>query len=450
MSELSKKFLTKKIISIFVVTLLILAVPLTVLIAQQQQTIKQHAAETTSGLGTNCQGLYTLWQQHFGATCTTGSYDPRVDLGKADTDNTPLEQPDGFIDIIDYGFIRSHFQDENWCAQRLNGAFPNVCIAPTSTPIPTPTTPVVPPTATPIQVPTASPLPTATPIQVPTASPTPITCTDDSQCSANQYCNRSTSRCQVVTCTSSTACPIGSSCNTTTSTCQQTTCNATTLCPIGSTCNTTTAKCIRISCTVGDTQCPSGTSCDTTSLYCTVNAGGATTLALTLGLSGVGLNGGNPTPLHSNRTITVQLYGLNNALVSNQSGTLTYDMISKTFKGTINLTNVTTGQYYVKAKIDQYLQKVIPGLSSVVQTITTGAGNQSAQTTLVVGDINGDNKINLTDYNLLLSCFGDKSNQGICKNPTTGMILADLDDSGVVDGIDYNLLIRSLSSQSGD
>ncbi len=82
---------------------------------------------TGSQLGPNCQNYFTqLQQQHWGATCSSGSYDPRFDVGGIDSTGNNVEIADGKIGSPDFWAFLQH-SDENWCAQRLKGIFTNVC-----------------------------------------------------------------------------------------------------------------------------------------------------------------------------------------------------------------------------------------------------------------------------------------------------------------------------------
>lgn len=107
------------------------------------------------------------------------------------------------------------------------------------------------------------------------------------------------------------------------------------------------------------------------------------------------------------------------------------------------------GSYTIKIQTPQFLRKQIPGIFS----IKPGEKINLPAVTLITGDINYDNKINILDYNFIVSCFGKKINSVSCiESPqfTNGNPLADLNDDGVVDGIDYNLFIRSIATQEGD
>ncbi len=259
--------------------------------------------------------------------------------------------------------------------------------------------------------------------------------------------------------------------------------------------------------TITLTPSPTGIISPTSSLSPTVTSSvsptptttaGGTQLAFELVLAGVGPNGGNQSPKKQGREFKIQVFDINNREVANKSGNLTFDPQSQTFKGTIDLGslssvlgdkviaqwggwgdwNITrhpssptptqtaatptitptptnrpsvtptsppsggTGNYIVKVKTKRYLRKIING----VTTLNIGTLNQMPVTTLVVGDINDDNKLTIEDYNILVGCFGSKADSSSCSDKEN----ADLDDNEAIDGVDLNLFLRSLSTQEGD
>jgi len=181
-------------------------------------------------------------------------------------------------------------------------------------------------------------------------------------------------------------------------------------------------------------------------------APGSTILSITLGLHGIGSSGdnanpnshGNQNPLHPARTITVQIYDAGNQLVMTQQATVNYNSGTGKFTGIVDLgTQFATGIYTVKIKTEQYLRALVPG----TQTITAKQTTPLPLTTLIVGDINGDNQINIIDYSILIGCYSDLLPAQSCTSQNQR--LADLDDDGKVDFIDYNLILRELINVPG-
>lgn len=105
--------------------------------------------------------------------------------------------------------------------------------------------------------------------------------------------------------------------------------------------------------------------------------------------------------------------------------------------GTVDVANtIASGTYDIKIKADKYLRKLIKDVQ-ITQSTTT----RISQITLVLGDINGDNKLDIQDYNILIDCFGTNTSQACGNNKD----FADLDDNGRVEGVDYNLFLRSMA-----
>src|SRR5579885_377354 len=180
---------------------------------------------------------------------------------------------------------------------------------------------------------------------------------------------------------------------------------------------------------------------------------GSTLLSLTVLLDGIGTAGdranpggqGNMQPLHPDRTVSVQVLDTKNNQVASAEGTVVFNSTSGNFTGTVDLgTGFQTGDYLVKVKTDQYLTALVPG----IQAITAGQTVQLPQTSLIAGDINNDNVINILDYNILMGCYSDLLPATDCTG--TNAVLADLNDDGHVNELDYNLFIRELTTRGGE
>ncbi|MGH7203021.1 MAG: dockerin type I domain-containing protein [Candidatus Levyibacteriota bacterium] len=165
-----------------------------------------------------------------------------------------------------------------------------------------------------------------------------------------------------------------------------------------------------------------------------------------LGLAGDNVNPsaqGNMSPLHPQRTVDVQIFNSSNALVSDTQTTLSFNSSDGNFTGQANLGTLASGLYNIKIKTDQYLRGLVPG----IQTLSVGQTNSIAPIKLVVGDVNGDNQINILDYNILIGCYSDLEPAQSCTN--SNKLLTDLNDDGNVNQYDYNLFIRELTNLNG-
>lgn len=148
--------------------------------------------------------------------------------------------------------------------------------------------------------------------------------------------------------------------------------------------------------------------------------------------------------MHPTRSVTVDVYDVQNQLVVSENGKVRFDQNSGKFTGLINLgQSFSTGLYTVKVKADQYLRAIVPG----IQTITSGQTTTLPIVTLVTGDINGDNTINIIDYNMLIGCYSDLLPPTNC--PAGQEVVSDLTDDGHVNQFDYNLFLRELTNIGG-
>ncbi len=181
----------------------------------------------------------------------------------------------------------------------------------------------------------------------------------------------------------------------------------------------------------------------------------ATVFNVTVFMHGIGNSGdnANPTanslsnknPLHTTRSVQVELIDSQNTLVVTKTGSLTYVPTEGNFKGAVNMgTNVSSGNYIIKVKSPQYLKRRISGFLA----ITGGQNISLPAVTLVTGDINNDNILSILDYNILIGCYSDFGPAISCN--ATLKVQSDVTDDGKVDQFDYNLFLRDLSVQTGD
>jgi hypothetical protein len=165
--------------------------------------------------------------------------------------------------------------------------------------------------------------------------------------------------------------------------------------------------------------------------------------------------GGNQNPITIQRDVTVQIYNTANKLVVEKTGKIAFynpqigipEMIFGAFNGIIDMgTTLTTGDYIVKVKTPFYLRKQF----STTKHIVAGEVNQIEPITLVAGDIDNNNQIDLFDYQVLSNCYGDFTtpNPAVCTESQKHA--ADINDDGRVNFIDLNYFIRELAVQAGD
>ncbi len=167
-----------------------------------------------------------------------------------------------------------------------------------------------------------------------------------------------------------------------------------------------------------------------------------------IGSSGDNMNSdssrSNKDPFRRNKNITVNIYNTSNNLQRSVQGTILYNESLGAYKGDIEIGSpLATGNYIIKIKVDSYLQRSLGTIR-----ITSGTDPTMPQATLVAGDLNGDNVLNITDLNILLGCYEDIFPASFC-NQTRGT-LADLSSDDQVNQLDYNLFLRELDVQHGD
>jgi hypothetical protein len=179
---------------------------------------------------------------------------------------------------------------------------------------------------------------------------------------------------------------------------------------------------------------------------------GNTSVKLNLLLHGLGKggdsanpnSGGNPTPLHPQRTATVEVYNSQNQLILTKEGGITFNATNGNFTGQVDLgAGFVSGAYTVKVKTTQFLKTLVPG----IQNISQGVANQLPATVMVNGDVNGDNTLNILDYNILMGCYSDFLPPVSCTE--ANKLLSDLDDDGDVNQYDYNLFLREITNRQG-
>lgn len=191
------------------------------------------------------------------------------------------------------------------------------------------------------------------------------------------------------------------------------------------------------------------------------------TIQLSFSVPGIGSGGGNMKPLHPKRNVMIYLYApAANSQVNSVKPLYTIQTTAAFDTNPYSPTytsfvipfldlgsNVKDGNYQIAFRTDLSLHTLIkqnptdPGGEVFPLTKGTPTTIIPPQTVLMGDTVpaQGDNAINVSDYNAFISCFGDKNNtNSFCKTGNYG----DFNDDGVIDGIDYNILLRSLFALS--
>lgn len=171
-------------------------------------------------------------------------------------------------------------------------------------------------------------------------------------------------------------------------------------------------------------------------------------------LAGIGKDG-NPAPRHSSRRIQVGVYDMKNQNVKTGTGFVTFDH-DDLFRGVVHLGPINNDIYYVKIVSDGTLQRVV---MPEFQQLLNNRLNILPTVTLLQGDLDFNNVIDIADYNLALACFRNSQcdQNGGTKGgitPTPAVLadrkVLDLNDNGVIDLFDYNLLLQNYWKANGD
>jgi Mg-chelatase subunit ChlD len=153
----------------------------------------------------------------------------------------------------------------------------------------------------------------------------------------------------------------------------------------------------------------------------------------------------NKTPLHPTRDATGYLFDINNKLVATAAGSVQYSSTSGSFTGKVYAdSQLPAGKYTIKVRTDFHLTRLIPGILTISANQTTVIPD----TTLVAGDTNNDNQLDILDYNMLLDCYSDLAPATNCS--ATKKVMTDLNDDNSVNQFDYNLFLREISTQPGE
>jgi hypothetical protein len=153
----------------------------------------------------------------------------------------------------------------------------------------------------------------------------------------------------------------------------------------------------------------------------------------------------NQNPLRGTRSVNLQILDQSGTEVMMKSGSVTYNTANGDFEGSVDLGDIPAGSYNMKVWSTNYLHQSLPGIKVITANQTQ---LQLPATTLVTGDTNNDNTLNILDYNLIADCYSDFLPAVAC-DPAK-KVLADLTDDGSVNQSDLNLFLRDFSVQHGD
>jgi hypothetical protein len=167
----------------------------------------------------------------------------------------------------------------------------------------------------------------------------------------------------------------------------------------------------------------------------------ATVLTIKAFLSGIGKSN-NENPLRKSRPVEVTLTNIKTSKVVRYNGTLLYDTTEGAFAGSIAITNLTeSGEYSVDVHVDSY----IANRTAQNVLIFPGAKLPPVTVSLTAGDTNTDKTINIIDYNTLINCSVRQSTSALCNGLQKRY--ADINDDNTVDQTDYNLFLSEVRNE---
>lgn len=150
----------------------------------------------------------------------------------------------------------------------------------------------------------------------------------------------------------------------------------------------------------------------------------------------------NNTPRIQRKFFIVLIYDYNNELVSEKGWLIPYNKNNGKFYITGEKINIghPLGKTVIKIGLEGYLTQTIynGNIENETRSIHTGTH------TLLAGDINRDNIIDHTDFDLVARCYEQRSGIMI---PGGTCAQADLDDDGEVNMIDLNMVLANLGKK---
>jgi sugar lactone lactonase YvrE len=180
-------------------------------------------------------------------------------------------------------------------------------------------------------------------------------------------------------------------------------------------------------------------------------------------LNGIGSSGdsinpasdfSNKLPLTKEREFILRAYDEETKeLVAEGFETVSYNIQKGSYAGSMTLGQRVNGDVLINIHTPGFISQELPTPHTLAENTTTSL----QRTSLIAGDINLDNALNILDYNILLDCgygaitplpmddYDSAYNSILCYIHGT-QEYADVNDNGTIDNRDYNLFIRELQN----
>jgi len=153
----------------------------------------------------------------------------------------------------------------------------------------------------------------------------------------------------------------------------------------------------------------------------------------------------NQHPLRGTRNVTIQVRDEHGEKITERLGTVRYNSAKGSYEGSVYVGDLSDGYYTMTIWSDNYLHESLPEYKNIT---ANQRQLQLSPTTLITGDTNNDNTLNILDYNLIADCYSDFQPPSSCDS--SKKLRADLTDDGSVNQSDLNLFLRDFTIQNGD
>lgn len=142
-----------------------------------------------------------------------------------------------------------------------------------------------------------------------------------------------------------------------------------------------------------------------------------------------------------NKQVFIEVFNAQNQPVGQGTGVITKS--GNEYVGTVNLgDSLPQGDYTLYIGTDKYLPKQIPRIFK----LTPGQTTQLPTVSLSPGEIRVDGILNILDFNLFQTCM-NLPNSTTCGG---AKIRSDLNDDNVINILDYNTLLNTFKNRQGD
>lgn len=188
---------------------------------------------------------------------------------------------------------------------------------------------------------------------------------------------------------------------------------------------------------------------------------GNTYLNFRIGIDGIGSTprvpiGGNKNPNNIWRGLNFRIYNTttNTLSFTGTNITFNYNQDSEKFELLYDLPsveNLPNGSYNIYMNGPGFLTNQYPGSFSINQGQVTDLTSNNFY--LITGNVNNsdlsENRIDLMDYNLMLSCSIYSQDRTACDQGENNQTYTDLNDDGIVNEDDYTLFLKEFANQQG-